>query len=144
MDWWNCRSRSPLSFLSNLQESWRRREKTKLQEVNNGGQRRAKKLWSLWGRRGPFIGPHEKETLQETYPGDSGLPRPETPAQPETPGSFRGVSGQGNRAAPPFRRKNKVSDRRLQSRAGDSGLQKNCRNSKTKTAITFLPGLRFR
>ena len=40
-----------------------------------------KKLRSLWGRRGPFIGPHEKEPLQETYPGDSGPPRPDTPAQ---------------------------------------------------------------
>ena len=32
------------------------------------------------GRRGPFIGPHEKESLQETYTGDSGLPGPENPA----------------------------------------------------------------
>ena len=33
-----------------------------------------KKLWSLWGRRGPFIGPHEKESLQTAYTGDSGCP----------------------------------------------------------------------
>ena len=73
-----------------------------------GEQRRARKLWSLWGRRGPFIGRHEKEPLQKTYPGDSGLPRPETPALPETPGAFRDVSGQGNRAAPPFRQGNRL------------------------------------
>ena len=58
IDWWNGRSRSPLSFSSNWkQESWRNREIAKLQRVNNGGQNRAQELVNLWGRRPHFIGP---------------------------------------------------------------------------------------
>ena len=58
---------------------------------------------------GPFIGPHEKEPLQKTYPGDSGLPRP------ETPGSFRGVSGRATEPHHPF-------DKKTKFQTGDSGL----------------------
>ena len=58
IDWWNDRSRSPLSFPSNWkQESWRNREIAKLQKVNNGGQNRAQELGNLWGRRPHFIVP---------------------------------------------------------------------------------------
>jgi hypothetical protein len=52
IDWWNDRSRSPLSFPSNWrQESWRDREIAKLNKVNNGGKFRAQELGSLWRRR---------------------------------------------------------------------------------------------
>src|SRR5665811_2254434 len=47
IDWWNDRSRSPLSFPSNWkQESWRNREIAKLKKVNNGGPFRAQQSWT--------------------------------------------------------------------------------------------------
>ena len=54
IDWWNDRSRSPLSFPSNWkQESWRNREIFKLKKVNNGGLFRAQKL-RVNGEEGPL------------------------------------------------------------------------------------------
>src|SRR5664279_3550022 len=54
----------------------------------------------FWGKRWPFIGPHEIEPLQETYPGVSGLARslwtkdgPESPAWPGTSTSLRALCG---------------------------------------------------
>ena len=67
-----------------------------------------KKLLTLWGRRGPFIGLYEKEPLQETYPEDSGLNQ-----------RFRGHSGvspagQQSRAT--------RSTKKQKFQTGDSGL----------------------
>ena len=39
-------------------------------KVNNGGRERGNVLeeaWLFWGRKGPFIGPHEIEPLQENW-----------------------------------------------------------------------------
>ena len=100
-----------------------------------------KKLLTHWGRRGPFIGPHEKEPLQTTCTGDSGLPRLETPVLGRR---LRCNSRPGTSTAPCFGRKINCADRRLRSRAENSGLQKNCRNTNTKTEISLSSELRFR
>ena len=52
MAWWDCRSRSPLSFPSKRrQESWRDGEEASSQKVNNGGERECQKLGNQWGKR---------------------------------------------------------------------------------------------
>ena len=69
IDWWKCRSRSPLSNPSKIcQNHGRKWERGKLCKVNNGGGEREKRagqsLGSL-GKKGLFIGLPEKEPLQE-------------------------------------------------------------------------------
>ena len=52
MDWWKCRSGSPLSFPSKWrQESLRDGEEASSQKVNNGGEIECKELATYWGRR---------------------------------------------------------------------------------------------
>ena len=49
-----------------MQESWEELRGGKFSKVNNGGRERGKMLGrslGLWGRRGPFIGPHEIDLL---------------------------------------------------------------------------------
>ena len=55
IDWWNGRSRYPLSFPSNWrQESWRNREIAKLKKVNNGGKHELQELVPL-GKKGGLL-----------------------------------------------------------------------------------------
>ena len=71
MDWWKSRSRSPLSNPSKICKNHGRNwERGKLSKVNNGEVRGGKTCLQelpLWGRRGPYIGPQDKEPLQENW-----------------------------------------------------------------------------
>ena len=47
---------------------------TSFSKVNNGGRERGKRAGrslALWGRKGPFIGPHEIEPLQKKQGSDN-------------------------------------------------------------------------
>jgi hypothetical protein len=57
MDWWKYRSRSPLFFPKNMQESWEEwMRKGKLLKVKNGGEISPKRGW-LEEDEGVFIPP---------------------------------------------------------------------------------------
>src|SRR5664279_430753 len=83
----------------------------------------------FWGKRWPFIGPHEIEPLQETYPGVSGLARslwtkdgPESPAWPRTSTSLRALSGHTpDRASMPNAKGATLLPKSRNSKAGVSG-----------------------
>ena len=51
-DWWKCRSRSPLSFLSNgCKNHWREREIARSKRSAMGGKNELGEMGNLWGRR---------------------------------------------------------------------------------------------
>ena len=73
MDWWNCRSRSPLSnppkICKNHGRNW---ERGKLSKVNKGGERGGnlvlERAGSLGKKGGLFIGPQKKSRCRKLTP----------------------------------------------------------------------------
>ena len=132
MAWWDCRSRSPLSFPSRICKNHGRDwEESKLKKVNNEGENLQGRLGNHWGRRAPFIGPPKSNRCSP------GAPRPDTPVSLR-PGVLNVVTQ---------RLKSKKSARHWSFRrahAGVSGFGKTDRNTNTKTVITWASELCFR
>ena len=80
-----------LDLLSQIPQRYERimggiKRGTRFSKVNNNGRERGKRVGrslALWGRKGPFIGPHEIEPLQKKQ----GLDNP-TYIEPDNPTTF--------------------------------------------------------
>ena len=145
MVWWNSRSISPLSFPSKWrQESWRYGEEVSSQKVNNGGERECQRLWNHWRRKllkyvNQISNRYVQKRAGAILPDFSRKYRvtrmilgTQTNSVPDSQNTFPEVGS----VLPTLVRTTGL-------KSNTSGPVENCRNTNTKTTISFASGLRF-